>query len=209
MKRLFDIVISFFALVVLLPVLAMIAAAIKLDDNGPVFFRQVRTGKNGKPFRLYKFRSMTLFQIAEEGMFEPGNRSRITRTGKFFREYKLDELPQLINVLKGDMSFVGPRPEVANWITVYPEPWKKILTVKPGITDNASIVFWNEEAVLAASLDPEKLYREVILPRKIELNLEYVETRSFFGDIMIILRTVKTIICDERKTVDTLCESCN
>jgi lipopolysaccharide/colanic/teichoic acid biosynthesis glycosyltransferase len=207
MKRLFDVILSLLGLIVLSPILILIAIAVKVNSKGPVFFRQKRVGRYGKPFILYKFRSMTLFQLATEGIFEPGNVSRVTAIGKFFRKSKLDELPQLINVLIGDMSLVGPRPEVANWVAVYPDAWKKILTVRPGITDNASIIFHNEESILAKVDDPEQMYREVMLPKKLELYTDYVDNRSLQGDLLIILRTLKVLRLYERKGEDPVRES--
>jgi len=150
---------------------------------------------------------MTLFELAAEGLFQPGNVSRVTSVGRFFRKSKLDELPQLINVLIGDMSMVGPRPEVANWVAVYPDAWDIILTVRPGITDNASIIFQDEESILAEVDDPEQVYRQVILPRKLELYIDYVGNHSLFGDLMIILRTLKVLRLYERKPEDTIRES--
>lgn len=207
MKRLFDISFSFLGLIVLSPLLILIAIAIRVNSKGPVFFCQKRVGRSGKTFILYKFRSMTLFELATEGAFEPGNISRVTAVGKFFRKSKLDELPQLINVLIGDMSLVGPRPEVGNWVAVYPDAWKKILTVRPGITDNASILYKDEESILAEAENPEQVYREVILPKKLELYTEYVENRSFRGDILILLRTLKVLRLYERNTEDPIRES--
>jgi lipopolysaccharide/colanic/teichoic acid biosynthesis glycosyltransferase len=207
MKRLFDVILSLLGLIVLSPILILIAIAVKVNSKGPVFFRQKRVGRYGKPFILYKFRSMTLFQLATEGIFEPGNVSRVTAIGKFFRKSKLDELPQLINVFIGDMSLVGPRPEVANWVAVYPDAWKKILTVRPGITDNASIIFHNEESILAKVDDPEQMYREVMLPKKLELYTDYVDNRSLQGDLLIILRTLKVLRLYERKGEDPVRES--
>ena len=207
MKRLFDVILSLLGLIVLSPILILIAIAVKVNSKGPVFFRQKRVGRYGKPFILYKFRSMTLFQLATEGIFEPGNVSRVTAIGKFFRKSKLDELPQLINVFIGDMSLVGPRPEVANWVAVYPDAWKKILTVRPGITDNASIIFHNEESILAEVDDPEQMYREVMLPKKLELYTDYVDNRSFQGDLLIILRTLKVLRFYERKGEDPIREN--
>jgi lipopolysaccharide/colanic/teichoic acid biosynthesis glycosyltransferase len=207
MKRLFDVLLSLLGLIVLSPILILIAIAVKVNSKGPVFFRQKRVGRYSKPFILYKFRSMTLFQLATEGIFEPGNVSRVTSIGKFFRKSKLDELPQLINVLIGDMSLVGPRPEVANWVEVYPDAWKKILTVRPGITDNASIIFHNEESILAEVDDPEQVYREVMLPKKLELYTDYVNNRSFQGDLLIILRTLKVLRLYERKEENPVRES--
>jgi lipopolysaccharide/colanic/teichoic acid biosynthesis glycosyltransferase len=204
MKRLFDIIISFLALIVLSPVLMLIAVIIKTNSKGPIFFRQKRVGRSGKQFILYKFRSMTLFQLAEEGLFEPGDISRVTAVGKFFRKSKLDELPQLINVLIGDMSLVGPRPEVPNWVAVYPEAWKIVLTIRPGMTDNASIMFQDEESILAAADDPEQVYREIILPKKLELYIDYVDKHSFHGDILILLRTLKVLRLYETNSEDPI-----
>jgi lipopolysaccharide/colanic/teichoic acid biosynthesis glycosyltransferase len=202
MKRLFDIITSLLGLILLSPLLVLIALAIKLSSKGPVFFKQKRVGRSGKPFILYKFRSMTLFELETEGVFQPGNVSRVTSVGKFFWKSKLDEIPQLINVLIGNMSLVGPRPEVGNWVAVYPDAWKKILTVRPGITDNASILFRNEESILAEAEDPEQMYREVILPKKLELYIDYANNRTFFGDILILLKTLKVLRFYERNAED-------
>ena len=161
---------------------------------GPIFFIQTRIGKGGKEFRLLKFRTMRVKPKASEGSFDAGDQSRITALGKILRKTKLDEIPQLINVLKGDMSLVGPRPEVKKWTAVYPEQWAIVHQVQPGITDNASIEFRNEEELLARSSNPEETYRTVILPRKLELYINYVNHHSFFDDLMIILRTIQTII---------------
>jgi lipopolysaccharide/colanic/teichoic acid biosynthesis glycosyltransferase len=166
---------------------------IKIAMPGPVFFIQKRVGKNGKGFKLIKFRTMKVASGKERGSFDAGDTSRITPLGVFLRKYKLDELPQLLNVFLGNMSFVGPRPEVKQWTLVHPEKWKIVHSVKPGITDNASIEFRNEEIILSQSLDPIKTYEEVILPRKLELYIEYVNTRSFWGDIGIILKTFKVL----------------
>lgn len=137
---------------------------------------------------------MRYSQISTEGIFEPGNTTRITSVGQILRKTKLDELPQLINVLLGHMSFVGPRPEVENMVALYPERWEKILTVKPGITDNASIAFLNEEYILEKAEDPEEFYREVILPQKMDLYEDYVKNHTFVSDLKIILRTINAII---------------
>jgi lipopolysaccharide/colanic/teichoic acid biosynthesis glycosyltransferase len=166
---------------------------IKLTMPGPIFFIQQRVGKNGKLFNLIKFRTMKVASGKKIGSFDAGDTSRITPLGAFLRKYKLDELPQLLNVLLGEMSFVGPRPEVRQWTLVYPEKWKIVHSVKPGITDNASIEFRNEEFILAESEDPLKTYEEVILPRKLELYIDYVQARSFWGDITIILKTIKAL----------------
>ena len=192
-KRLFDFIISLIGLIALSPIFLLIGCIIKLNDKGPVFFRQKRVGKGGKLFILYKFRTMKISESPENEQFEPGNNSRITSVGRFLRRTKLDELPQMINVLKGEMSFVGPRPEVEEWIKAYPEKWAQVLTVKPGITCMASIEFRDEEKILSESSDPRETYLRVILPRKLDMCIEYVNNHTFFGDIRIILLTLKTI----------------
>ena len=189
MKRIFDIVTALLGLIALFPLFLLIGLIIKLFDHGPIYFKQKRIGKNGDQFVLFKFRSMRVNEMAEEGVFDPGNSKRVTSVGRFLRKTKVDELPQLWNVLKGEMSLVGPRPEVEKWVSVYPERWKSVLKVKPGITDNASIVFRNEESILSVSEDPEKTYREIILPRKLDLYEDYVKDHSFFGDIALIVKT--------------------
>jgi lipopolysaccharide/colanic/teichoic acid biosynthesis glycosyltransferase len=189
LKRIIDTISSLFLLTVMSPVFLAIAIAVKLNSRGPVFFRQERGGKNGKYFRIFKFRSMAVDQEAEKKGFEPGTKSRITGVGNFLRKTKLDELPQLINVLKGEMSFVGPRPEVRKYIEVYPERWAETLSVTPGITDPASIRFRNEEEILAKAEDPEKEYRESIMPQKLDIYQEYTENISFFNDMKIIFDT--------------------
>ncbi len=193
MKKFFDVIFALIGLMVLTPLFILIGFAIKLDDRGAVFFRQERIGRNGKPFMLFKFRSMSPTEGAGRGIFIPGDSSRITRTGKVLRKTKLDELPQLLNVLKGDMSLVGPRPEVQKWVDVYPERWQKVLSVKPGITDNASIEYRYEEELLANSDDPGKTYREVILPRKLALYEDYVTKHTLLGDLKLIINTIKHI----------------
>jgi lipopolysaccharide/colanic/teichoic acid biosynthesis glycosyltransferase len=151
-------------------------------------------GKNGVPFRLFKFRTMKSIQKAPEGRFNPGDRTRVTKLGSFLRKYKLDELPQLINVLIGDMSIVGPRPEIREWTEVYPSEWKIILSVKPGITDNASIAYRDEEEILSKADDPHEIYRNLILPRKLALYISYVQNNNLLKDIGIIFRTLITVI---------------
>jgi lipopolysaccharide/colanic/teichoic acid biosynthesis glycosyltransferase len=189
-KRIFDIIFSFIALVVLIPLFCVIAAVIKLSSKGPVFFKQERIGKNGIPFTLLKFRSMTVMKEASDGLFEPGNVSRVTTVGKFLRKSKLDELPQLFNVLFGEMSLVGPRPEVKKWVSAYPDRWMKVLTVSPGMTDNASIEFRNEEKLLTQSEHPEKTYLEQVLPQKLTVYEHYVDNHSLTGDLKLIFKTV-------------------
>lgn len=190
MKRSFDFMVSLAGLIILIPVFLLISILIKTTDKGPVFFRQLRVGRGGKLFVLYKFRSMSPLKSAENGSFEPGDSSRVTTIGKFLRKTKIDELPQLFNVLKGDMSLVGPRPEVEKWVRVYPEKWEKVLTVRPGITDYASIYYRNEETMMASSADPEREYREIILPRKLELYEKYVIKHTFLNDIKLICITI-------------------
>ncbi|GCD77335.1 glycosyl transferase [Thermaurantimonas aggregans] len=189
-KRFFDIIFSLIALCVLLIPMFIIGILIKLDSKGSVFFVQDRIGRNFKKFKLYKFRTMVDSQKASSGLFEPGNTKRVTRIGKFLRKYKLDELPQLFNVLKGEMSLVGPRPEVEKWTNAYPDLWKKILQVKPGITDYASIKFRNEEEILKNSKEREKTYKDEILPEKLQLNLAYVNEGNVVTDIKILLLTI-------------------
>jgi lipopolysaccharide/colanic/teichoic acid biosynthesis glycosyltransferase len=182
----------------------MVGISIKLFDKGPVFFRQKRIGRAGIPFYIYKFKTMNDSVSYSEGSFEPGDVSRVTFIGKFLRNSKLNELPQLINVLKGDMSIVGPRPEVEKWVSVYSDRWHEVLKVKPGITDHASIVYIEEEALLAGSYDPEVMYREVILPRKLDLYEEYVQKNSFLGDIRLIIRTLSCLILKKKPDASRL-----
>jgi len=194
MKPLFDRLFCFLGLLLFSLLLLFIALLIKVLMPGPVFFIQQRTGRQGRTFKLIKFRTMKVASGKSSGSFDAGDNSRITPFGQFLRKTKLDELPQLFNVLKGDMSFVGPRPEVKQWTEVYPEKWKIVHLVKPGITDNASIEFRNEEEILAQSDDPIKTYREEILPRKLDLYIDYVNNQTFLGDLKIILKTIKVVI---------------
>lgn len=193
-KRLFDIVGAAAGLAVLSPVLLVLAARIKLTSAGPVFYRGMRVGLHGRPFRIFKFRTMVINAEQLGGPSTADDDPRITKVGRFLRKFKLDELPQLINVLVGDMSVVGPRPEVRHYVDMYTEAEKVILTVRPGITDWASL--WNpdEGAVLAGTPDPERTYLEKIRPQKIKWQLEYVRRRSFFVDLGIIARTIATIV---------------
>ncbi|RYY02268.1 MAG: sugar transferase [Gammaproteobacteria bacterium] len=176
-------------LLFLIPVFVFVIICILITDGLPIFFLQLRVGRNGKLFRLYKFRSMKNYNSASEGAFDAGDGSRITNIGKIIRKTKLDELPQLINVLKGDMSLVGPRPEVKKWVDEFPERWRYIHTIRPGITDPASVKFRNEEYILQASTNPEKTYRQEILPQKLTLYEDYVNSNSLMGDFKIILAT--------------------
>lgn len=197
-KRGFDILFSATGLIILLPLEILIALFIFLDDCRSIFFKQKRIGLNQKPFTLYKFRSMTKSKTSSNGNFDAGDQSRVTRIGKLLRKTKLDELPQLINVLRGDMSLVGPRPEVKKWVDIYPHQWAYVLTVKPGITDNAAILFRNEEQILARSTNPEIYYKEIILPEKLNIYRKYVDSHSLKGDILIILKTIYSILKKER-----------
>ena len=192
-KRAFDAVASAAGLVVLSPVLLGVGIAIKAHDRGPVFFRQERIGLHGRPFRIHKFRSM---RVAGTGaLITSADDDRITPVGKFLRKSKLDELPQLIDVLLGDMSLVGPRPEVPRYVAMWPEDAREeILGVRPGISDPAAIEFRNEQDELAAADDPERHYVEVILPKKVAMYRDYVRNRSFLGDLGIIFRTLASVV---------------
>jgi lipopolysaccharide/colanic/teichoic acid biosynthesis glycosyltransferase len=188
-KRSFDIAVSSLALLVCLPLFIVIAALVKLDSTGPVFFSQKRIGKNFRPFWIYKFRSMVEDAPRQGGPITFGEDTRITRVGGFLRKTKLDELPQLMNVLKGEMSLVGPRPEVLKYVLLFWNDYKEILCVHPGITDLASLKYRDEATLLAQSADPEQEYVEHVLPDKIKLAKEYVRKSSFFFDLGLILRT--------------------
>ena len=194
MKRCFDILSGLIGLVFLGPVFLIILIVSMAAHGRPVFFKQHRVGRNGIDFLLLKFRTMCVEKGAEAGQFDPGDCSRVTSVGKFLRRTKLDELPQIWNVLKGEMSVVGPRPEIRKWVEAYPNHWQEVLTVRPGITDPASIRFRNEEALLALASDPEAEYREVILPQKLALYEEYVANASFFGDLALIFKTIIVVV---------------
>jgi lipopolysaccharide/colanic/teichoic acid biosynthesis glycosyltransferase len=194
LKRAFDFLSSLIGLILVSPVLLTIAILIKKEDRGPVFYRGIRVGRFGKTFRIFKFRTMVVNAEKLGGPSTANDDPRITKVGNFIRRFKLDELPQLINVLKGEMSIVGPRPEVQMYVNMFTEEEKAILSVRPGITDWASI--WNpdEGAILAGSPDPEKTYMEEIRPEKIRLQLKYVEEKSLWADLKIILGTLKAVI---------------
>jgi lipopolysaccharide/colanic/teichoic acid biosynthesis glycosyltransferase len=194
LKRLLDIIISLILLLLFFPLMCIIAVCIKITSKGPVFFRQSRAGYSEKYFNILKFRSMSLKKKDDKTEFDAGSDLRVTAIGRILRKTKLDELPQLFNVIKGDMSLVGPRPEVQTYIKLYPLEWKQILTVKPGITDPASIEFRNEEEILAAANDPENEYRQNILPTKLKYYKDYVENISFFFDLKIVLKTVFVVL---------------
>lgn len=193
MKRIFDILVSFVGLVILSPLFIVLAIVIVSDSKGPVFFKQTRVGRNGVPFKIYKFRTMIEDAEAKGMQLTVGDDSRITNVGTFLRKTKIDELPQLINVFKGEMSFVGPRPEVPKYVELYTEDQRQVLMVRPGITDLASIECRNESDLLAMIDSPEKVYIEEVMPRKIELNKEYIRTISLAFDIRIIIRTIMAI----------------
>jgi lipopolysaccharide/colanic/teichoic acid biosynthesis glycosyltransferase len=193
MIRLFDVLFSVVGLIVLSPLFFVLAIWIKLDSNGPVFYKQIRVGKHNRDFYLYKFRSMVI-NSDKKGLITVGGRDpRVTRSGFLIRKYKLDELPQLINVIKGEMSFVGPRPEVRKYVDMYNEEQKKVLTIKPGITDYASIEYFEENILLGEAEDPEKVYIEQIMPEKILYNLKYINNRSLKEYFKIIFLTIGKI----------------
>lgn len=194
LKRCFDITASAFGLLVLAVPFLIIAIIIKVTSKGPVFFRQVRVGKNGKEFRIFKFRTMVADAEKKGMQITVGADSRITGIGKFLRKTKVDELPQLINVFIGQMSFVGPRPEVPRYVAMYSDYQRNILRIKPGITELASIVYRDENEVLAQSEDPEKTYIEDIMPKKIGLNIEYMKKLGFWYDLKLIFMTFAAIL---------------
>lgn len=194
LKRLFDIVFSFSGLIITLPLFLIVVLMIKITSPGPVFFRGERIGRNGKSFKIYKFRTMVVGAEKMGGPSTPIDDSRLTKIGKFLKKFQLDELPQLINVLKGEMSLVGPRPEVKLYVDMMTDEEKgTILSVKPGMTDIASLWNFHEGEILKGSPDPEKTYMEKIRPKKIQLQIEYVRNRSFWLDIKIILKTILKI----------------
>ena len=196
MKRLFDIVASGCGLLVLSPVFLVVAIWIKLDSHGPVFYRQMRVGYKNKDFQIFKFRSMRIGSDKGSLVTIGGRDPRITRSGYFIRKYKLDELPQLINVFVGDMSLVGPRPEVRHYVDYWTPEQMHVLDVRPGITDPASIKFRNENELMGQAENPEDYYINVIMQEKIKLYLEYVENASFMYDLMLIFKTFKVIISE-------------
>ena len=196
MKRLFDIIASGFGLIVLSPIFFILAIWIKLDSKGPVFYRQVRVGKDNKDFRIFKFRSMRVGSDKGSLVTIGGRDSRITRSGYIIRKLKLDELPQLINVFVGDMSLVGPRPEVRHYVDYWTSEQMHVLDVRPGITDPASIKFRNENELMEQAEDPEDYYINVIMQEKLKLYLEYVQNHTFFGDIGLIFKTFWVIITE-------------
>jgi lipopolysaccharide/colanic/teichoic acid biosynthesis glycosyltransferase len=193
-KRIFDLFFAVLGLLILSPVLIAIAIALKLDSTGAVFYKGTRVGLQGALFKMYKFRTMVVNAEKLGGSSTPDDDPRITKVGRFLRRYKLDELPQLINVLRGEMSFVGPRPQVKWAVDLYTPEERQILTVRPGITDYASVRFPNEGEILEGSLDPDKDYMEKIHPEKMRLSLEYLHKRSMKVDIGIIFQTIAAIV---------------
>ena len=190
LKRLFNIIVSLLGLIILSPFFLVLAIAILLDSKGGVFYMQTRVGKNNIDFKLYKFRSMAV-DAEKKGLLTVGRQDvRITSVGKFIRQYKLDELPQLINVLIGDMNLVGPRPEVRKYVNLYTKEQSSVLNVRPGITDYASIEYRNENEILAQSDDAEKTYIDLVMPHKLELNRKYIENPSLGHDIKLIFKTL-------------------
>jgi len=193
-KRLFDLFFSLIGLLILAPVFALVAVWIKLDSSGPVFFRQVRVGRFERLFRIFKFRTMCVDAEEKGGQITVGEDPRITRSGKFLRRYKLDELPQLLNVVKGEMSLVGPRPEVPRYVEFYPERFRAIiLSVPPGITDLASIEYKDENALLGQAKNPDRVYIAEIMPVKISYYKRYVEERSLCLDAKLIIKTLRAL----------------
>jgi len=193
-KRVFDIFLTSMALIFLLPLMLLIAIAIVCDSRGKIFYKQVRVGKNNKDFYLYKFRSMHT-SSDKQSLITVGDRdSRITKVGYFLRKTKLDELPQLINILKGNMSIVGPRPEVRKYVDLYTKEQMRVLQILPGLTDYASIEYINENAILEKLNNPEQAYINEIMPTKLQLNFKYIENQSLWVDLKIILKTIKRIV---------------
>ena len=194
-KRLFDVAFALLALMGIAPVLLLAGLWIKLDSVGPVFFRQIRVGRDGREFRIYKFRTMRVAAESVGLQITVGVDPRITPSGHFLRRYKIDELPQFLNVLLGDMSIVGPRPEVPRYVALYlPEQRRVVLSVRPGITDLASLEYKDENDLLGGSADPESTYVKQVLPAKLALCVRYVQTRSFWGDLLIVARTLRVFL---------------
>lgn len=194
MKRAFDLLLSVLVLLPLIPVLLFIGFAVFFDDPGPVFYRQIRVGKNARLFRILKFR--TMYRNSDrKGLLTVGGRDpRVTRVGYWLRKYKLDELPQLFNVIEGSMSLVGPRPEVEKYVAFYNVDQRKVLEVKPGITDYASIQYSDENELLAKAVDPERMYIDEVMPAKLRLNLDYIRDQGMFTDLKILAQTAWKIL---------------
>jgi lipopolysaccharide/colanic/teichoic acid biosynthesis glycosyltransferase len=192
--RCFDIFFAIVGLIILSPFFLVIALLIKLSSTGPIFFKQVRVGKNGKDFKLFKFRTMYVNAEQKGQLTIGGSDNRITSVGYYLRKFKLDELPQFLNVLMGEMSFVGPRPEVRKYVNYYSIEQQKVLSVLPGITDYASVTFRNENELLAKADNPEQYYIEVVMPAKIELNKKFIENRTIVNYFKVLISTFFTSI---------------
>lgn len=198
-KRLFDLIVAGAALIVLSPLLAAVAAAVRFDSPGPALYRQERVGRGGRPFRIVKFRTMRSDADRAGRQITVGGDPRITRVGAALRKWKLDELPQLVNVVRGDMSLVGPRPEVPKYVQRYTPEQREVLRVRPGITDLASIEYRDENELLAGQADPEGFYLQEVMPRKLELNRAYLERRSLGYDLWILVRTALRVMAPESR----------
>ena len=194
MKRFADFIIALVSLILLSPIFFIIAIFIKIDSKGPVFFKQIRVGRYNKDFKIFKFRTMQI-DSDKKGLLTIGGRDpRVTKVGYFLRKSKLDELAQLINIVKGDMSFVGPRPEVRCYVKLYSEEQMKVLDFRPGITDIASIEYRNENELLQTQKNPSQFYKDVVMQKKLYLNLKYLKKRNLIKDFIIVLKTFKAII---------------
>lgn len=193
-KRAMDVVLSFIGLIIILPIMVIFSILIKIDSEGPIFFKQIRVGLRGKKFKILKFRTMVVNAEKLGQQITIGEDNRITRVGKFIRKYKIDELPQLINVFKGDMSLVGPRPEVTKYVELYNEEQSKVLSVRPGITDLASIRYSDENEILGKVSNPEEYYTNTIMPDKLDLNLQYINNNNIIKDLVIIFKTIFKVL---------------
>lgn len=192
-RRLFDASAAALGLLVLSPLLLVVAVSVAASSPGPVFFRQVRVGRGGEPFNILKFRTMRTDAERTGGQLTVGEDPRITRVGRFLRQWKMDELPQLINVVRGEMALVGPRPEVPRYVELYTEEQRQVLTVRPGITDPASVAFRSESELMGRHPDPERYYIEEIMPRKLSINLDYLSRRTLLSDVGVILNTFRAV----------------
>jgi lipopolysaccharide/colanic/teichoic acid biosynthesis glycosyltransferase len=202
-KRACDVIGASLGLVALLPLFMVVAAWIKLHDGGPVLFRQVRVGRHGDPFRMWKFRTMAIDAERRGGTLTVGDDPRITRVGRMLRSTRIDELPQLLNVLVGDMSLIGPRPEVLKYVDLYGPLERRVLELTPGMTDPASIKYRHESRILGQKADPELFYVNTVMPEKIRLNLEYASRATVWSDLLMVAKTVGSLLCRSRS--DELC----
>lgn len=193
MKRLFDVFFSALGIIICIPFFIIAAILVKLDSSGPILFTQERIGKEFKPFKIYKYRTMKKVGEQDGPKITITGDNRITGIGRLLRKYKIDELPQLFNVLKGDMSFVGPRPEISEYVNLFKTAYEKLLSIRPGITDPASICYSNEEILLSGSDNWEENYRKIVLPEKIKLSLHYVDNHNIITDLRLIVKTILKI----------------